>query len=376
MLNNGFSLEGFFGGTVNNTQKSTGLSSNQQTVRYATESQKTLYLSLCDRKNVQPNPQYETFTIAEMSAEIERINAIKKVVMASDKQKEKIIELVGRLAMPMPNVDKLTIESASKLIGQLIELDKKSANARASEQQIKFLHDISICPDVMMWELAEVPEELIFELSAKKKLLTIAFNDKMYESAKQIENEIVELQNRIANYQNELDYNKLPKEIVSAFIEKYKNVYYNWKNSRLSPEQASLIKEFQSRLGDVVLTDLELVQFSKKEADEYIKMLQRNIADKEVVFTEKTIDDKVARSTTDIVKANERTQEKLVELIHKLYATIGQDADELVDDTYNDDKVIDLMQFVSQFGVTADDIKEMASGVFTDEEIDVALGLA
>ena len=145
-----FNLNDFFSNNGGNTNKE---KNNNGVVSKCTQSQKELYLNLCDRKNQPIAENYADFSIIQMSDEITRLNAIKQVKLATSKQIDTILDLVNRLDIKAPDTSKLSISDASNLISSLIELDKKNRNGKPSEQQLKFIIDMQICPDVPAIEI-------------------------------------------------------------------------------------------------------------------------------------------------------------------------------------------------------------------------------
>ena len=87
-----FNLNDFFNnneGNVNNDKK------DNRTMPKCTQSQKDLYLNLCDRKNQPVAENFADFSITQMSDEITKLNAIKQVKLATSKQIDTILDLVN-----------------------------------------------------------------------------------------------------------------------------------------------------------------------------------------------------------------------------------------------------------------------------------------
>lgn len=313
-----FSLNDFFsnnGGNVSNDKK------NNNTMQKCTQSQKDLYLNLCDRKNQPVAENFADFSIMQMSDEITRLNAIKQVKLATPKQIDTILDLVNRLGIKAPDTSKLSISDASNLISSLIALDKKNRSGKPSEQQLKFVADMQICPDVPA-----------------------------------------------------VDIDDMSKLEVSQYIEAYKGAFYDWKSSRLTPDQANFIKTLQERLGDKVMSDIELIQFSKDTANQYISQLQKELKDKTSIPQEPTVDD--VRKAKTQVEAVEKNAENLIEMLHNLYAVIGQEAeDDILFETENEEDIHDLINLVKLYTDT-DTIKTICEKFYTEDEIENILNIA
>jgi hypothetical protein len=315
-----FNLNDFF----NNNKVNDKSNSNEGTTKKCTQSQKDLYLNLCNRKNQPVAENYEDFSITQMSDEITRLNAIKQVKLATSKQIDTILDLVNRLGIKTPDTSKLSISDASNLISSLIALDKKNRNGKPSEQQLKFVADMQICPDV-----PGISEQ---ELSTMSKLE------------------------------------------VSEYIEAYKGAFYEWKSSRLTPEQASFIRELQKRIGDYEMSDAELIQFSKETANQYISQLQRELKDKTSIPQEPTVDD--VRKAKTQAEAAEKNAENLIEMIHNLYAVIGQEAeDDVLFETENEEDIHNLINLVNLY-TDVNTVKTICEKFYTEDEVEKILNIA
>lgn len=351
-------------------------SSKNNVVNKATEGQIKFYIDLCNQKSVDINPHHTEWTVNQMSEEINKLLSMKKVVLASQKQIDTIVKLSQQLGMPEPNVDalaKLPINKASEMIELLIK--KTNQSDKPTEKQLQMLADMFKCPDVIITDLIPVHPTLIKELDeltvAHKKALENKTKKTVYNgevtTLKEIQDQIVKTKSDIEKFIVNFDLSTLTKQEVGNFIQDYSEVFYAWRDSRCSPAQKEFIRTLQQRLatingwsvnideipanidgspmydintpvkdeviltGEHILTDDELEQFSKDQASQLIDMLQKELRNKEldkVSDNEPEIDDNIARSLVDITKANEKEQEKIHNMIHSLYAVLGQEADE------------------------------------------------
>lgn len=390
--------------------------SKNNVVNKATENQIKFYKDLCNQKSVDINPHHTEWTIQEMSEEINKLLKMKKVVRASQKQIDTIVKLSQQLGMPEPNVDvisKLPIDKASDMIEKLIA--RTNADDKPTEKQLQMLADMFKCPDVIITDLIPVHPTLIRELdeltvlhkkALNNKTKTTTYNNKKI-TLKEIQDEIVKTKKHIEKTIVNFDLSQLTKKEVSDFIQDYSEVFYAWRDSRCTQAQKEFIRTLQERLatinnwsinmneipagidgkplyeinspvkdeviltGEHLLTDDELEQFSKDQASQLIDMLQKELRNKEldkVSDNEPEIDDNIARSLVDITKANEKEQERIYNMIHSLYAVLGQEAEEEVLAATDLTKPLtDLIELCTLY-TTPDALKDLI-GEFTQADV-------
>ncbi len=364
--------------------------------RSATPNQIKFYIDLCAQKSVEVDPEHTEWSIQEMSSKINELLAMKRIIFASEKQIETIVRLSEQLNMPKPNTDmlkNLPIDKASQLIEKLIKQTNKSD--KPSEKQLQMLADMMKCPDVDFTELIPVHPTYIKELDEFRVLYKRALANKSKKvTSNGVTITIEELQDAIISHQNKInetiinyDLSTLTRKQVGDFIQDNSEKFYAWRDSRPSQAQKDFIRTLQERLskieswavnmdeihanidgsptydvvtpvkdeliltGEHILTDDELNLFNKEQASQLIDMLQKELRNAENYSTqEKEIDDTIGRNLLDLTKANEKEIERLESMIHSLYATLGQEADEeFMEQSNIAEPLKDLIEFCSLY---------------------------
>lgn len=281
----------------------------------ASEGQMKYYRDLCAQKN-QPVVE-EGWTSATINAEINRLKALPFWKVCSENQINRITELCTALKMPLPNFEMLNGAygaSASQMIQKLKDMSKDVV-LPISEKQLAMVIQMNFCPDV---EPIEEPD-------------------------------------------------KMTQKEASEHIAHFKDSFYAWKKTRLSPDQAKLIEILTERLGSK-LPYSAIIQFDEGTAHEYIEQLETELADKSLLDTTLEPEDMYGVATKD--KEDARTE--LRAIVAKLYASIGQEIEEDVYETLSWSSLKELIDFVKPFGV---DVRAMFDRVtiFNAEQIESLL---
>lgn len=280
--------------------------------RPASEKQYQYYCDLCRQKHVDP-ADITTLTSISINAEINRLKELPYWQAVSDKQKERITEYCTALGMKLPDFDKLNGAygaSASNMM-QLLKERMKNVVLPATEKQLAMITQMQFCPACESVENAEA----------------------------------------------------MSQTEASEYISKFKDEFYGWKKTRLSPDQAKLIQILTARMGDE-LSYTQIIQFDEGTASKYIDQLEKELADKSL--TESTLEPEemrgiVSRDHND----EERTQ--LRALIANLYASLGQAIEEEVYETLEWNSLKDLVELSKMYG---NDVVAMFEGltVFTEDQ--------
>lgn len=401
-----------FGGETNETGE-------KENVRMSTARQAQFYIDLCRQKGQKVDETHKSWTYDEMSSKISELLSMKKIITATEKQINKIKELSERLGMPQPKDEvlrKMPIDQASALISKLIKKDKEE-NSTPSEAQLKMLVDMFICPDVNPLDIIPVHPTLIKEKKTlqllnkrmlENKVDKVKDNNGNIYTLKEIQDELVKKNKEIKNKINTFDLTTLDKTKVGNFIQDNRKRFYEWKNERCTKEQRDFIRTLQERLatiykwstnldeissnidgtptnevhstvtdeviltGQHILTDLELIQFSKDQASELIDMLQKEINNKELTkFQEEAyqVDD---RKITDLAQLGEEEQEKIMDMFHKLYALIGQEAEDSILQSNIDETLKELIELCSIYAEKGQ-IYAICENVLDKSKIDAIL---
>lgn len=314
----------------------------------ATNPMKKYYRDLCVQKGVTPVSD-EELTYIYTKTKIEELKAMKKVIPVTPAQIDRINKLITALEMPPINTDKLTggrEGTASATIQRLIKMnEERSKKMPPSEAQLNHIKKMSLCPDVELFEGTTMAE-------------------------------------------------------AKEYIQKYKVTYNGWFTTRLSIEQGKFIQSLQKQLGNEIFTDLQLLQFSHSGAKKYIDQLCKEKAElnekREGSTLEKEIEDTTCRNVLDSTKINKQQYDEFIACVHTLYASIGQEAEDLVLNTSeklitiaenkdpHDGELIkhyqselkmrfnELIMFVGLF-VNKENIAEMCGNLLTKHELDTLL---
>jgi len=333
--------------------------------RKATAQQKFTYEKLCADKNIEVNAMYTTWDYETLAKEINKVMAMKRVQAISEGQKTTIIDVCERNGWEVPSLSGLTggrEGSASKLIQELFDLEKTYNNNRPlTEAQKEMILDMYYCPDVLFEDLHE---------DFGTQSLTV--DGRVYWTRIDIDRMNIELEGKVTQTQ------------AREFLNKYKGAFYDWKTTRLTETQMHRIQGLQERSYMEQMSDTKLLQFSKKDAERYIMMLESSLRDRDLTkFTkEPVMHTKMDEVSKDRIRtannmnmqlANEVYLGKVESLIHSLYASMGQSArDENIDSMKQDD-VKELIDLASEMnGKQA--ILELAGEILTAHEVEEIFG--
>lgn len=293
----------------------------------ATPRQITTYLAACERKGIEPDPLHTTWDKNTMSQKIQSVFAMQKVIPASKRQIEMILDLAKRCGLPTPKTEGLTTKSASNLITSLFKIEQKVIASKPSEKQLELLYDMMKCPDVEPLD----------------------------------------------------DPTKLTREAASAYIERNRNTFSAWKYRQATESQKKFINDLLVAMGNPPLTDEALELFDKETASKYINQLRAELQDKGLSSgfnNEPTIDADVGRML-DKKAQDDKEYDNLVSAIHELYAAIGQEAeDELLNESNIAEEFTSLVRIVNSF-VGMEAVKEILDKIFSEDEVEaIILGCA
>lgn len=311
------------------------------------------YTDLCEQKNVTP---VDTGNISSKVIR-ELIDELKAIVTVSTSQIDMLKRLGEETNVTISNelISKLTggkDGSASKLIEQLLERKRSMGNQLPpTEAQVKFLVDMFLCPDVAFEE---------FDIKKKRQV-----GDNTY------------VLMTPAEFASEVQ-NKIHMSEASAFIDKYRGIFFTWKNSRATLEQIKYIRQLEERLstkreaiaiefaisetGEVVelphnkpvsennlynkLTDLELAQMGKESAEKYINILKADLNKSELYSgfeaelnkSEETFEELRIKDLSD----ESTLEDLLTDSMYKLSAMLGYE----IADSIESLNILDLKQII------------------------------
>lgn len=336
--------------------------------KLATLPQIKYYTDLCEQKQVEPK-DVSNITSREIH---KLIDELKSMAIVSIHQKDMIDRLIKEtgVTIPVEILKKLTggkEGSASKLIEQLLERKRSMGNELPpTEAQVKFLVDMFLCPDVAFEE---------FGIQKKRQIADDTF-----------------VLMTPAEFAEEVKA-KIHMSEASAFIDKYRGIFFTWKNSRATLEQIKYIRSLEERLstkreavaiefaisetGEVVelphtkpasennlynkLSDLELAQMGKESAEKYINILKADLNKTELYSGFESEMNKKDETFEEIrikdIADTDTLEDMLTDSLYKLSAMIGH---EIVD---YDQSIEDLDIF---------EIKELILELIENGEVNLA----
>lgn len=284
--------------------------------RPASANQIKYYNDLCEQKHV--TPEEKDWTSVTINAEIQRLKTLPFWKEVSQNQIDRITELCGVLKMATPDFTKLNGAyngSASQLI-QMLKEKAKNVEMPISEAQIVMIQSMQYCPAC----------ELIEDVTA------------------------------------------MTKTEASDYIAKHKEDFYEWKSTRLSPEQAKLIAELTRRLNGEPMEYKVIILFDQETATKYIEQLEKELADK--TLTESTLEPEEMRGILE--KDHEDERKELRTLIARLYASLGQAFEEEVYETLDWNSIKELVDMSKLYG---NDVRAMFENLhcFTENQKEALL---
>lgn len=342
--------------------------------RPATQAQIKYYLDLCKQRGIEPQPT-ENFNFDTMSAEIQRlmkiyppspaqvklindkINNLKSIIsnmhftdeqikQFEDNETDVISNIILGLINNNLNLDPIMKKltggrdgTASKLIENLINVEKQLSNIQEpTEKQLEIMVNMFFCPDVP-FESYGISRRIELEGGLWRKPTPEEFAE-------------------------QIKYT-LTKADASKFIDDYRGVFYEWKRTRIRPEQLRYIMELERRLasqsptteineaytidGDVVQinknkreyisgteyvphTQEQLIQFSIEQASEFIDQLKSELNRRESsTFEELEIEYNDINPSFYNKDKVEIEYQALKDLMYKLEAIAGYHDEELHD---------------------------------------------
>lgn len=313
----------------------------------ASEGQVKFYHDLLAQRNMKPDPDHVNWSYQEMH---DKINEIKSFRPPSQKQVDTIKELINQLRELGADVALMEDEEIRKLQGgyngeagkKIDELKKLLSNYNdkqpMSEKQLDFISKMFLCPDVG-FEDYDIPRKLPYEGSE---------GSWRYPTKEEFE---------------EMINDKMNKKDASAFIDKYRTAFFNWKKTRIAEGQMSYIRTLELRLADihvpkeenvgvdqdgninvinkaskesiedyrayVQLTEYEILMFSQEQASEYIEQLKSEIENKSLKKFEKEPEIDELR-TEDFCLV-----ETMKKVAHNVEAIVGYADEKLHSELYN-----------------------------------------
>lgn len=339
----------------------------------ASAKQIKFYLDLCNQRNKEADSGYKDWTFTQMSNEIQELLKFKPI---SRKQVSTIIEKVKNVTELTSNM-KFTDEqlekinqntdvtskilymiitkdtnifnvinmlegglngSGSILIGGLIEIEKLYSDMQPpTGKQIEMMIAMYLCPDVD-FEKYDISRTITLEDNLWRKMTPDEFKEELA--------------------------SKLTKEKASTLLNEFQGAFYEWKKTRIRPEQMKYIKSLEKQMstvykndiveysatleGDIVenkievenvkgtnyipLEDEQLIMFSIQEASEFIDQLKAELNRREgSTLTEEYIDPNELRYANSIEEAVNIEYEEFTKLMYKLQSIAGYEDEELIE---------------------------------------------
>ena len=301
---------------------------------------------ICEERGIPVDEsRMKTYDLAyQYIAELTKTRSYKTPV--SDKQKEKIIELVRILGEEIPDFDKLEggwNNSASRLIQELNER-VKSIPQPLTPKQYEFILQIEQCPDAEFVGLSDD-----------------------YEEAK----------------------TQMTKQEATDYINKYRNDYYAWIKTRITPdqmlrivqlncmiegasvevppeadkaEQLSILLERQS------MSQMELLQLSTDTASEFISQLESEYKSK--IWQETTLEPE-GEDMRGIYSEHDLIRQELHKFLFGIYASMNQALEEDFMETVDLSSMDELKEVIleaKEYGYNLSNALDDIKLLFTEEQ--------
>jgi len=381
-------------------------------VRPHTQGQRKFYYDLCERKRIKPK-DISRYTFEQLNKEIQELREMPDP--ASEAQINRILELTKELIALGADIKEPTDEflrtltggkngTASSLIQTLYDMRTKlNAVAPPSDEQLKIMVEWYLCPDIP-FESLSTEEVMPLEYGANEPqsmTTTISVNRR------------VDLGNGLWRYMTPEEFaeelrTKLTKRLASKFIDKYRGVFYEWKQTRITKRQMEYIRKLEERMmnmykpqkvewavvdGEYVqvtkpnsrsqyladgyepLPDEALVQMSREDATKFIEQLSWELEELKNGSLSTNFDENVWNDAQDYLERNRQALNtkdakikefnKLNDLIYALEKIMGIDALEIhdianemvIEDVANKDNILRIREFFLS-SITADRHKE------------------
>jgi hypothetical protein len=320
--------------------------------RMASAAQIETYIKMCKQKGRAPK-NVHGLTYASMSDLIQEMRDLPRP--PSEGQYKMIMEMCERLGMHIgqETLKQLNITSASKLIEQLrAEEQKRREVLPATDNQVKLMLDMYLCPDVN-YEFLDIPNRIDLGYDVTRpdgstirawRLLTPD-----------------ELQGYLI---------RVTQQNASDFINNYRDAFSAWRKTRLSQDQVTAIRNLERAMrnpnkprvieeaftfeGDKIvlepvkdvkreyndtqsaytpLEDHELLQLSYNDATHYIQRLRDELYN---ASKYKDTNDEVNPQVDDRDQHIQRSVKSMVwndlnNVLHKLLAVAGIEDEELLE---------------------------------------------
>lgn len=301
---------------------------------------------ICEERGIPVDEsRMKTYDLAyQYIAELTKTRSYK--IPVSDKQKEKIIELVGILGEEVPDFDKLEggwNNSASRLIQELNER-VKSIPQPLTPKQYEFILQIEQCPDAEFVGLSDDYEEAKLQMT---------------------------------------------KQEATDYINKYRNDYYAWIKTRITPDQMLRIVQLNCMIeGTSVevppeadkaeqliillerqsMTQAELLQLSTDTASEFISQLESEYKSK--IWQEATLEPE-GEDMRGIYSEHDLIRQELHKFLFGIYASMNQALEEDFMETVDlssmeelKEVILEAKEYGYNLAIALDDIKLL----FTEEQ--------
>lgn len=324
--------------------------SNQQTITKPSVKQIETYLNLCKQKN----QEVENYHLMSRETLSEKIQELYRFYPASDKQKQIIREKIAGLqaiiqmpTMPEKDLNKLSgglNGTASSLIEKLISIEKEHnvyATKKITEGQLNMIVPWMICFEID-FESVGISRKIDLGNDTWRRPTPIEFAKQIYD---------------VFNLQS-----------ASEFIEKNRTIWYEWSATRIRPQQIKYVRDLENKMSDLSkgivvewavdqqgnwtqvktqkqpqynprgfapMADVELRMMSQEDANTYINMLKKDLANKELVRygeqSDASLTLEMLRTTNTPEEARLKDFEALQDLLFKLEAIAGYSCEECHD---------------------------------------------
>ena len=347
------------------------------------------YTDLCAQRNIVPEDTTK-WSFDDMSAKIKELlefTPLSPKQLTLIKTKVELLAKFGKIVDVPKGLEGGLNKSGSDFIQTLFDMEKEFADLDTpSDKQLDMLVGMYLCPDIAFedyhinkrislskltpedkakykellvlldkgvftevapgsWEYIPASQDLIDEFETIKKKVTSTWRKMTPE----------EFKKELAT--------KLNKATASELINKSTGVFYEWKNTRIRPEQMKYIRTLESRLayqpvaravefavsdeGEIIevnvagkesipgaeynpIQDDELIMFTIPEADEFIGQLRMEVERRESNLVEEEQDYDELRVARNQKEAMDIEHKAFDDLMYKLLAVAGYEDEELL----------------------------------------------
>ena len=304
------------------------------------------YYDLCTQRGIQGINIYTITTNEEFDAELNRVRSFRRPSEAQLKLIETKVANLASMQVEVAIPDNLTggmDGTAGKFIQLLIELEKEHYDeAKPTESQLQAIVGYYLCPDV-------------------------AFED--HNISRRIEMDTFPGAWRRPTPQEFAEQIKanMSRKEASAFIDKFRGVFYEWNKTRIRPEQIKMIRTLEERFKSpngrifesavtiggqaftyttekheapvveyVTLEELQIRMMSVEDASTFISMLKAELGAKELYQFGEVADSSATfeglrNNKKTVLESKESELADLVRICFKLEAVAGYKLPELHD---------------------------------------------